>query len=197
MKSEKVRVATYRDLICVEIRESGETMVNASDALADCVCISTHEENKPYIGNDIWAKEHVVKMLGEANDILKKAHPEYALKIMYGYRHPAVQIKWFEEIKMGLKTNNPTISETELNEMAHAVVAFPDVAGHPTGGTAKKQGASPHYYDKCGIRSILWGVVALFLWRQRVGLVLRKTICYIQPNKVSSSLIKKVNFFKT
>jgi D-alanyl-D-alanine dipeptidase len=65
---------------------------------------------------------------------LRKIHKEYSLKILYGYRHPDVQKKYFNEIRETLKDQYKDLTEEQFNSIVHNYIAIPDVAGHPTGG---------------------------------------------------------------
>jgi len=76
----------------------------------------------------------VAQKLNKASDCLRSVNPDYRLKIVYGYRHPTVQEKYFIKRKGDLRRQCPDLSENELDEVTHNFVAIPEIAGHITGG---------------------------------------------------------------
>jgi D-alanyl-D-alanine dipeptidase len=114
----------------------------------------------PYTGTTIYVRESVFAKLVNINRYLLE---KYGIKLVvtYGYRHPEIQQKYFNEIlpKMRKKFLGELIearlryntfsyggphsysalpkimlTDEELYAYVHNYIAVPNVAGHPTGG---------------------------------------------------------------
>ncbi len=133
-ENAQLKIATCKDLLKVTIIEKEEKMVNISKILTDCICLYEKNDMIPYLGSDLWIREEVAKKLDKISKKLKRERKDYKLKIVYGYRHPEVQEKYFTQRKITEKKLHPDLGERELIELTHKKVAFPEVAGHPTGG---------------------------------------------------------------
>lgn len=128
------KTAKFKDLINISITENREEMVNISKELTNCVCIPHKLDMEKYTGQDIWVRKTVKEKLNKIAIKLQNKFPGYKLKVVYGYRHPDIQNKYFEERKLSVKNEHPYLSENELIELTHTMVAYPSVAGHSTGG---------------------------------------------------------------
>ena len=147
----KKEILTYEDLLTVEDANyingttSDEEMVSINDASE--IIIHDHgfrfseelffqvkppEDMQPYTGNDIFLRENALSKLVSVARNLKA----YSLRLLvvYGYRHPDLQQKYFTEILEKLSGENKNLSEKELYSLAHNFIAVPEVAGHTTGG---------------------------------------------------------------
>lgn len=87
-----------------------------------------------YFDGKIAVRITVANMLKNVSEKLSKKYPGFKLKVVYGYRHPDIQLKYYERRRLIIKKENPRMSDDELNEKTHMFVADPRVAGHPTGG---------------------------------------------------------------
>lgn len=134
MTNNNLRIATYKDLLLVDSIESSERMVNISVELEDCICIYQQDDMLPYVGHDLWVREGVAIRLKMIIKKLKLINPDYRLKIVYGFRHPEIQSFYFNRRKNNLRKINLDMSEDELNELTNTMTAYPETAGHPTGG---------------------------------------------------------------
>ncbi|NVN96746.1 D-alanyl-D-alanine carboxypeptidase family protein [Candidatus Nomurabacteria bacterium] len=134
MQTEDIKISKYKDLVNIKTIDNGEQMVNLSELYKDLVCKYEQQDMIHYVGEDIWVRQTVANKLQKISDSLKKIKPEYKLKIVYGFRHPEIQKLYFEKRKEGLRIKNLNIDEDDLNEMANSMTAFPETAGHPTGG---------------------------------------------------------------
>ena len=122
-----------------------------------------------FTGEKVFVREGLARRLAEANDFLKTRNPKYCLRIVYGYRHPVVQEKYFSEMRQVVAKEHPELDENEIVSLTHNFIAVPEVAGHPTGGACllytslgihlkiKKKKVSEHekvnlifYVDVCG-----------------------------------------------
>lgn len=134
MSTKKTKTAKYKDLLNIKIKDNGEKMVNLTQSYKDLVCKYQQRDMIPYVGEDIWVRQTIADKLQKISENLKRDYPNYKLKIVYGFRHPEIQKLYFEKRKESVRTNNLDISENDLNEITHSMTAFPETAGHPTGG---------------------------------------------------------------
>jgi D-alanyl-D-alanine dipeptidase len=70
--------------------------------------------------------------------------PGAQLKLVYAYRHPDVQTRYFERESAKIREQYPALSEEEIAERTHCLIAVPEVAGHPTGGAVDLTIIGPH-----------------------------------------------------
>ncbi len=85
---------------------------------------------------NIIVRKSVYDKLCNADRILKRksGYKNCQIIVTYGYRSPEIQAKLYFDILAEKKENYPSLSDEELREIVHREIAFPDVAGHPTGG---------------------------------------------------------------
>jgi len=122
------------DLLKKTPGENSEEFVVLNSISPDIICEYEQFDMKKYLDNNIVVRKTVAEKLFEISTKLKEKNSDFKLKVVYGYRHPNVQLEYFKNIKSDIKKNNPTDSDEELNEKTHMFVADPRVAGHPTGG---------------------------------------------------------------
>lgn len=130
-KITKGEIVTYDQLQSITCSENGEKLIVLNDVLE---CRYQKLDMLPYTGKNIYVRENVRKKLVEVNKQLKTINKCYELKVVYGYRHPDIQQKYFDDMKGILLKKDMNASEQELDARVHNFVAVPDVAGHPTGG---------------------------------------------------------------
>ncbi len=125
-------ILTYDEMASAEQGASQEPLVDVRKY--DPSIVSEHEQSdmQVYTGEDILVRDTVAKNLAEVNKQLRNAN-NLRLRIVYGFRHPKVQEKYFRERKEVLRKENPSMSEYDLMRLVHDFVAVPDVAGHPMG----------------------------------------------------------------
>ena len=126
------RILTYDEIVLTPTGENGERMVDVRTY--DPTILAEYEQFDmlPYTGDVVFVRDSVAHKLADANADL--ARSGLRLKVVYGYRHPEIQRKYFFERRAMLRESSPTISEEELDRLTHNFTAVPDVAGHPTGG---------------------------------------------------------------
>ncbi|MGG4495502.1 M15 family metallopeptidase [Brevibacillus reuszeri] len=122
----------YREYVSIPVMDNGTPLVPIGPEFAGKV--SNYEKMQPYTGDSIYVRAKVVDMLISARAKLKTIFPDYDLAVVCGYRHPDVQEKEYSDFQEVVKAENPDLEGEELKEAAHRFVAFPEVAGHPTGG---------------------------------------------------------------
>lgn len=125
-------IMTYDEMASAEQGASQEPLVDVRKY--DPSIVSQHEQSdmQAYTGESILVRETVAKKLAEVNKQLRNTN-NLRLRIVYGFRHPKVQEKYFRERKEVLRKENPSMSEYDLMRLVHDFVAVPDVAGHPMG----------------------------------------------------------------
>lgn len=127
-------ILNYYDLAKIKAGENHEKLLSVDTTTSGITCQYEKKDMLSYVGNQIFVRETVAKMLLTAQDKLKAKNQNYSLKIVYGYRHPEVQQKYFDKRKQEIKTRHSKLSEEELCAKTHLFVAATDVAGHIVGG---------------------------------------------------------------
>jgi D-alanyl-D-alanine dipeptidase len=123
-------ILSYQDLLKRASGGSTEDFVDAK--LYDDTILTLYDKHdmEGYTGNLVFVRETLARKLAAVNELLPN---NYRLKIVYGYRHPEVQTKYFVSQKDIIKGQMPNLSEDDLTSYVHNFVAVPEVAGHPTG----------------------------------------------------------------
>ncbi|MSU55121.1 MAG: hypothetical protein EXS46_01105 [Candidatus Taylorbacteria bacterium] len=132
MNSKKERIITYEELRETPSSENGEsmTLVNTYD---DTIIAEYEKKDMlPYTGDKIFVRDAVARKLAAANNELKQMG--LCLRVVYGYRYPEIQKKYFDAQRTKLSELHPHFSSQELDSLTHNFCAVPSVAGHPTGG---------------------------------------------------------------
>ena len=127
-------ILQYTDLITVPVQDNGEPLLDVSNLLPDVLCEYQKLDMLSYVGNRFFLRRGVIERLRLAFIALKKELPHWRLKLVYAYRHPEIQTKYFETRRNEIRSRNPDLTEDEVRDRAHLLSASPDVAGHPTGG---------------------------------------------------------------
>lgn len=130
----KGKILTYKDLAKIKAGENKENLVSLNKLSSDIICVYQKKDMLDYVGDEIFVREKVAQMLIEASKTLKKKNVDYSLKIVYGYRHPEVQQKYFDNRKAELALKYKDVQGEDLIAKTHLFVASPDVAGHIVGG---------------------------------------------------------------
>ncbi len=134
MIKRRKKILKYKDLEEIKAGENGEPLVLLNKLCPNIVCRYKKKDMIEYIGNVIMVRQGLALRLGRANSKLNKILPGARLKVVYGYRHPAVQQKYFDRVINKLLKIKKGMSPEKLISTAHNLVASPDVAGHITGG---------------------------------------------------------------
>ncbi len=90
-------------------------------------------------GEDIYVRETVAKMLGTASLALASIGKDLQLEIVYGYRHPSIQVDDFNKLSHKLAGELPELDEQGLFEATNRFIAALEIAGHPTGSSVDLQ----------------------------------------------------------
>jgi len=128
------KIFSYQELLATSTSENGEPIVDLQEVTPSVVCSYEKFDMEPYTGDRIFVRSTVASLLAAAARQLTATNPSWKLRVVYGYRHPAVQKLYFERQRKQISIERPELSNSELDEATHSFVAFPKVAGHPTGG---------------------------------------------------------------
>lgn len=141
---ENLIFPSISDLLKIQQKENHERLVIINDNYENIICQYHKTDMENYLGNNIVVRETVAKKLSKVGDELSRINKNYKLKIVYGYRHLVVQVKYFNEQKVKFKRMYPKDTDEELNRRTHMLVANPRVAGHPTGGAVDVTITTPY-----------------------------------------------------
>jgi len=130
---QKRRIITYQEIAAIPTGENKESLVDVCHY--DPNIIARYEKNDMllYTGKRIFVRDTVARKLATANKSLTK-NSKFRLRVAYGYRHPDIQKKYFEQKRTELRVSRPSLTDGELDALTHNFIAVPSVAGHPTGG---------------------------------------------------------------
>ncbi len=125
---------TVDQLLDIPVEESGEPLVKVTDV--DPLVLSFHNSADmiPLVGEVMYLRKQVFERLLGAGHELKAIQSDLRLKVFYAYRALEVQQRYFEAIIQKMKKQYPDADAVYWRNMAHNLIAFPEVAGHPTGG---------------------------------------------------------------
>lgn len=122
------------ELKTVKLGENGSPLVPLNELLSFVEVEYLKEDMIPYTGEIMYVRKELLGLISLAYMYLQEYLPYATFLIRYAYRHPDVQRLYYERRYQALRQEFPGMSEAELTELTHTQVAFPEVAGHPTGG---------------------------------------------------------------
>lgn len=134
LKGSARALLTVTDLLSIDVYENGWPLVCLQELLPHIRAQYKKPDMLPYTGENILVREELLPLLRTAYKKLQEVKTGYNFWICYGYRHPEIQQRYYEARYAVHKKEWPNLSESELVELTHTQVAFPEVAGHPTGG---------------------------------------------------------------
>ncbi len=123
------KILTYDDVVPFKAGNSPETLVDVRRYDQDIRSEYQKEDMLEITGDVIFVRDTIAQKLALVNKSLLKRG--YALKVVYGYRHPEVQRGYFLKRREQLRIQHPMLTDKELNRLTHNFVAVPSVAGHP------------------------------------------------------------------
>ncbi len=127
--SDYKKVVQLNDLLSVPAKDNGEELV-----LLDNNILKAEYKKKDMVelaGEGIWVRKDVADKL---YSIQKTMDKRFQLYVVYGYRSPEIQKKYYTDRFAIIEDANPNLTKIEVTRLTHLDVADPDVAGHPTGG---------------------------------------------------------------
>ena len=129
LKSKKV--LSYDDVAAFSAGKNTESLVDVAKYDASITSEYIKLDMVPVTGNTIYVRDSVAQKLAKIEAKLKEKN--YRLKIVYGYRHPDVQKKYFESRKIAVSKERPDLKGLDLDRFTHNFVAVPEIGGHPAG----------------------------------------------------------------
>jgi D-alanyl-D-alanine dipeptidase len=134
---------TYKDLLSVKSSDNGDLLVVLNDYYPKgMICSYQKADMYPWLKNVFLARSGVAKKLKMAAKLLESRKSGYKLLVVYAYRHPLVQKRYFLKRRRELALEK-NLSGEDLNELTHNFVAVPSVAGHPCGAAVDVTIVSP------------------------------------------------------
>lgn len=127
-------ILPYRSLVGIPIVECGEPLVVGQDGLPDVEWSYEKKDMVPLLGDCMLVRRGVLDRLREAAVWLGRHLPGAKFRVVYAYRLPEIQERYFALRYAGFRAAHPDLPDMEIRELAHTQSASPDVAGHPTGG---------------------------------------------------------------
>lgn len=123
------KLLTYDDVVLFHSGNSPEALTDVRTYDPTIITQYLKEDMLEITGDIIFLRDTLSKKLAEANKLLKLKN--MGLKVVYGYRHPEVQTRYFLKRRNALRETYPDLNENELDRLTHNFVAIPGVAGHP------------------------------------------------------------------
>jgi D-alanyl-D-alanine dipeptidase len=127
-------ILTYTDLLKIKDGENKEPLVSLKKFVPEIKCVYQKKDMVGLIGKDMLVRQSLALRLRKAGEQLKKISKYYSLKVVYGYRLPSIQKKYFFDMKKSLAKKYSKLNNRSLLILTHSFVASPDVAGHIVGG---------------------------------------------------------------
>lgn len=123
----------YQDLLKVKAGENhGRMLVLNNYYPQGIVCAYEQFDMNPWLGDNLLVRSGVAQRLKHAAKLLSKIKPGYKFLVVYAYRHPIVQKKYFLRQRKLLAVKNK-LDDFSLDALTHNFVAVPKVAGHTCG----------------------------------------------------------------
>lgn len=124
-------IAKLSDTIKVPVIDNGEQMVELDTSIFK---IDVRKKDmEPYTGDRVFVRKQLAEKLVKVNELVKEDNPDCKILVTYGYRSPEVQQKYFSERLADVNSKFPEKTDAEKIELAHAMSAHPDSAGHTCG----------------------------------------------------------------
>lgn len=125
------KILGYDDVVLFPAGESTEPLVDVTSYDRSIITQYIKTDMIPITGDIIYVRDSIAKKLARIESSLREQG--YRLKIVYGYRHPSVQSKYFDNRRNAVSLQHPDLNAEELDRYTHNFVAVPNIAGHPAG----------------------------------------------------------------
>ena len=136
------KILSYEDVARYKAGSSSEPLVSVASYNPTIKAKYIKRDMLPITGEIIYVRDSVARKLASVEAYLRKQG--YCLRVVYGYRHPDIQMAYFTKRKDEIAKEKPGISDKDLKSYVHNFVAVPDIAGHPTGAMVS-EGFAPFY----------------------------------------------------
>lgn len=125
------RILNYDDVALFSSGNNNEPLVDVATYDDSITSQYIKRDMVPITGNTIYVRDTIAKKLTRIEAVLR--NKGYRLKVVYGYRHPRVQQKYFETRRAAISKRYPELNGDALDRFTHNFVAVPAIAGHPAG----------------------------------------------------------------
>lgn len=126
------KILTLADTISIPVYDNGDLMVPL--IYPSIKTVYCKKDMVQLLGETMYVRQAVADKLIALQRLLDSNKKNLALLIVYGYRTPEIQQRYYEGRLLEVRKQFPKLSVNEQVERAHAMSAHPDSAGHPTGG---------------------------------------------------------------
>ena len=126
---QEKKLLSYDDVVPFSVGDSREPLVDVRTYDNAIITHYLKEDMLEITGDVIFVRNTLAQKLAAVNKILNKK--SLGLKVVYGYRHPAVQTGYFVKRRTVLKDQYPELNDEALDRLTHNFVAVPTIAGHP------------------------------------------------------------------
>ena len=128
------------DLVIINVNESSKELVYLPDMVNPNIefripkYLSISDNNNEIRNLFFYGRKEVAEKLDEISKELLNINKDASLVVSNVYRHPKIQEENFKKVFNDIKAKFPWLSQDEQIEKTHLMIAYPKVAGHPTGG---------------------------------------------------------------
>jgi len=126
---ELKKILSYDDVAKFPAGDDQEGLVDVTTYDTSIVTTYLKEDMLEITGEIIYVRNSLAARLAAVNKKLKELG--LRLKVVYGYRHPEVQERYFLKRRNDIKLQFPHFTDNQIDRYTHNFVAVPDVAGHP------------------------------------------------------------------
>jgi D-alanyl-D-alanine dipeptidase len=130
--------AKLSDLIKIPTVDSDEKLIAIDPSRGIISGYKGKVDMRSILGGIIYVREGVYERLLQAHQELRGLNSDLTFDVHYGYRLYETQVGYFEKALARVKAYNLEHacgwSDEEIHDRAHWYAAFPEIAGHPTGG---------------------------------------------------------------
>ena len=128
------------DLVIINVNESSKELVYLPDMVNPNIefripkYLSISDDNNEIRNLFFYGRKEIAEKLDEISKELLNINKDASLVVSNVYRHPKIQEENFKKVFNDIKAKFPLLSQDEQIEKTHLIIAYPKVAGHPTGG---------------------------------------------------------------
>jgi len=124
-------ITRLSDTISIPVTESFSPMVSLNTKILKVEY--KKDDMKLILGNRVLVREEIANKLYRIQNKLNDLNSNLLLFIVYGYRSPDIQKKYYEQRLEEIEIKNTSLSQKEKIELAHSRSANPESAGHICG----------------------------------------------------------------
>lgn len=132
-RTDQEHIIPLQELFSIPAQENDDPLVVLQDYCPAISCAYEKMDMVPITGESMYVRKTVADMINRAQEQLSQQIPGAQFHLVYAYRHPDVQNKYFEQRKTELKKHHPELTDLDLESQAHLLSAHPEVGGHSVG----------------------------------------------------------------